>query len=43
MAGQAVSLQNASAALLQAAGDSWSDVLKEDQKWQLVSVLEPLI
>jgi len=40
-AGHAVKLKTASAALLQVAAKSWSDVLKEDASWQLVGVLTP--
>jgi phosphohistidine phosphatase SixA len=38
---QAVRLRTASAALLQAAGPSWEDVLADEAQWQLVQVVTP--
>ncbi|KAF5832652.1 hypothetical protein DUNSADRAFT_11397 [Dunaliella salina] len=43
LAGQAVKLQTASAALLQVTAESWADVLQgEDARWRLVGILEAL-
>lgn len=38
---QAVRLKTASAALLEAAGASWGDILNDDTEWRLVQVLQP--
>ncbi|MEW5302215.1 MAG: hypothetical protein WDW36_005018 [Sanguina aurantia] len=40
-AGQAIKLRTASAALLQCVSTSWGDVLTEENRWQLVAVVEP--